>query len=131
MLMSNHLHMIVGVQGDGVLGDIFRDFKKYTSKRILAELTADEHESRRPWLLHRFYYAGAVSHRIKEFRFWQEGNYVEELWTMDFLKQKLNYIHMNPVRQEIVAKPEDYLYSSAVDYAGGHGMLEHVVLIDL
>ena len=31
---------------------------------------------------------------------------------------------MNTVRAEIVAKPEDYMYSSAIDYAGGKGLLD-------
>ena len=34
------------------------------------------------------------------------------------LMEKLNYIHNNPVRAGIVEKGEDYLYSSARDYAG-------------
>jgi putative transposase len=41
-----------------------------------------------------------------------------------FLGQKLNYIHQNPVRAEIVSEPEQYLYSSALDYAGEKGLLQ-------
>jgi hypothetical protein len=40
------------------------------------------------------------------------------------MDQKLEYIHNNPVESGIVARPEDYLYSSATDYAGGKGMVE-------
>jgi hypothetical protein len=36
---------------------------------------------------------------------------------------------MNPVRQEIVERPEEYLYSSARDYAGEKGLLDVVVLL--
>ena len=37
VLMTNHLHMIVGTREDGIsIGDIMRDFKKYTSKSILS-----------------------------------------------------------------------------------------------
>ncbi len=39
-------------------------------------------------------------------------------------KQKLDYIHRNPVRSGIVSRPEDYLYSSAADYAGLKGLIE-------
>ena len=38
--------------------------------------------------------------------------------------QKLEYVHDNPVKEGIVDKPEDYLYSSARDYAGTKGLLE-------
>ena len=94
------------------------------SYRHMKALQQDEQESRHDWLLDRFWFAGANDKRIKNFRFWQEGNYVEEIYTMDFLLQKLNYIHQNPVRAEIVARPEDYLYSSAMDYAGEKGLLK-------
>lgn len=123
VLMSNHLHMIVDTNDDNMVGDVLRDFKKFTNKKILKVLEQDEHESRREWLLDRFWFAGANDKRIKNYRFWQEGNHVEELYTMEFLMQKLNYIHQNPVRAEIVARPEDYLYSSALNYAGEKGLL--------
>ncbi len=35
VLMSNHLHAIVGTTGDNALSDIWRDFKKFTSREIL------------------------------------------------------------------------------------------------
>ena len=123
VLMSHHLHMIVDTNDDNMVGDVLRDFKKFTNKKILKVLEQDEHESRREWLLDRFWFAGANDKRIKNYRFWQEGNHVEEIYTMEFLMQKLNYIHQNPVRAEIVAKPEDYLYSSALNYAGEKGLL--------
>ena len=128
VLMSNHLHMIVDTNDDTTVGDVLRDFKKFTNKKILKTLEQDEHESRREWLLDRFWFAGANDKRIKNYRFWQEGNYVEEIYTMDFLMQKLNYIHQNPVRAEIVARPEDYLYSSALNYAGEKGLLDVEVI---
>jgi hypothetical protein len=39
------------------------------------------------------------------------------------IDQKLNYIHNNPVEAGFVEKAEDYLYSSARDYAGMKGLL--------
>jgi len=35
----------------------------------------------------------------------------------------MDYIHYNPVRAEIVANPEEYLYSSARDYSGEKGLV--------
>lgn len=43
---------------------------------------------------------------------------------MGFLLQKLNYIHMNPVRAGIVDESEHYKYSSARDYTGKKGLVE-------
>ena len=42
--------------------------------------------------------------------------------------QKINYIHQNPVEEGYVFKPEEYRYSSAVDYAGVKGMLDGVIV---
>ena len=39
-------------------------------------------------------------------------------------EQRLDYIHNNPVRAGVVWNPEDYLYSSAIDYSGENGLLE-------
>ncbi|MCY7362032.1 MAG: hypothetical protein LH629_08215 [Ignavibacteria bacterium] len=41
------------------------------------------------------------------------------------LKQKIEYIHYNPVKKNLVEKPEDWKYSSAIDYyTDKKGMLE-------
>lgn len=128
VLMSNHLHMVVSTEGKQTIGEILRDFKKFTNKKILKTLEEDEHESRRTWMLDRFRFAGANDKKITNYRFWQEGNYVEDIYTPEFLRQKINYIHQNPVRAEIVARPEDYLYSSGLDYAGEKGLLNVEVI---
>ena len=41
-----------------------------------------------------------------------------------FYDQKLNYIHQNPVRAGLVKEPHEYRLSSAIDYAGGKGLLK-------
>jgi len=51
-----------------------------------------------------------------------------ELFTIEVIGQKLNYIHQNPVEEGIVHKPEDYLYSSARNYAELESVLEIVLL---
>ncbi|MCD7925836.1 MAG: transposase [Bacteroides sp.] len=76
-LMSNHLHAIVSATGEQTVADIVRDFKKFTSKRILAELETDPQESRREWMLDRFRFAGANDRKITSYRFWQDGCHQE------------------------------------------------------
>ena len=55
---------------------------------------------------------------------WIDGNRPKGIVTNDFYDQKLAYIHENPVESGIVDEAEDYLYSSARDYAGRKGLLE-------
>ena len=40
------------------------------------------------------------------------------------IEQKLDYLHNNPVESGFVTKPEDYKYSSAMDYAGIKGLVD-------
>ena len=65
VLMSNHLHAIVGTTGENTLSDIWRDFKKFTSKEILNTLQTMPNESRREWMLNRFEYSGKNDKKIK------------------------------------------------------------------
>ena len=41
----------------------------------------------------------------------------------EWFVQRLNYIHQNPVKQMIVENPEEYIFSSAIDYAEGKGLV--------
>ena len=53
---------------------------------------------------------------LKNYKVWQDGNHPELLFSNEFLQQKLEYVHMNPVVAEFVDEPEYYWYSSARDY---------------
>jgi putative transposase len=128
-LMSNHIHLIAGVKegSKNTLSDILRDFKKHTNKKILAEIETG-YESRKKWMLNQFEFAGRYNSKIKDYKFWQDGNEAKEIHTSEFLQQKVDYIHMNPVVSDIVDEPHYYRYSSAIDYSGGRGLL-NVILI--
>ncbi len=126
-LMSNHLHMIVNCNEPHLLKNTIRDFKKFTSKEIIAQIES-EPESRREWLLSLFASAAAMSKKHKNYRFWQEGNHAIELYSEKFVWDKINYIHQNPVEEKFVTKAEDWIYSSATNYAGLESVLEVEIL---
>jgi REP element-mobilizing transposase RayT len=85
VLMTNHMHMIVGSAGENKVSDILRDFKKFTSKEIIRTLLVESTESRREWMVNRFEYAGKNDKKIKNYRFWQEGNDAQEIYLNDYL----------------------------------------------
>ena len=122
-LMPSHLHMIANSnKPDASLSDIMRDFKKFTSKAII-DCIQTTLESRKEWLIKLF------AHGEGAFQVWQEGMHPEELFTAKFTKQKLDYIHENPVAAGLVYEPQHYVYSSAIDYYTGQKGLVDVVLI--
>jgi putative transposase len=121
-LMSNHLHMIAAARGRQNLSEILRDLKNFTAKKIIRQIQEGP-ESRRTWLVDRFVFAGKPLKRIEKYKFWKDGNHPIALYNSRIFYQTLNYIHMNPVKAMIVEKPEDYLFSSARNYAGYEGLL--------
>ncbi len=123
VLMPSHLHMLCRAKEGFQLADIIRDFKKFTSKKIIQNIQ-QEPESRREWMLKLFAQACEHLKRDQEYKLWQTGYHAEELFSSKFISQKLQYIHNNPVKDHIVEKPEDYLYSSARNYAELESPLE-------
>jgi REP element-mobilizing transposase RayT len=125
VIMTNHVHLILS-SPDGNLSNIIRDIKSYTSKTII-DATDTNTESRRKWMRALFSFAGRKNKRNSEFQFWTQENHPEELISKQFTHQKLNYIHRNPVEAGFVFKPEDWIYSSASNYAG----IESIMQVEL
>ncbi len=115
-IMHSHIHLLASAKDGLVLSDIIRDFKKFTSKKII-DTIINYPESRREWMLD--YFKNACSHlkRKQQYKVWQDGYHAEICHSNTFIKQKLNYIHNNPVSEKIVTQPEDYYFSSARNYA--------------
>jgi len=63
------------------------------------------------------------------FRLWQPECYPIELSTAAISHQKLQYLPDNPAEAGFVRVPEDWLYSSAIDYNGGKGLID-IIHID-
>jgi hypothetical protein len=64
------------------------------------------------------YLIGVADHlrRVKNYKVWQDDNHSELLTSAKFTWQKLDYLHDNPVMDEIVDEPREYRYSSVRDY---------------
>lgn len=122
-IMPSHIHMIMRSKENNpeiILGRL----KEFTSKKLTAAIDKNLRESRREWLLSMFKEAGKQSSNVKTYQFWQHNNKPIELWTPEVTKQKLDYIHNNPVVAGFVSEPHYWKYSSAIDYSGGKGVLE-------
>ncbi|MBS1586616.1 MAG: transposase [Bacteroidetes bacterium] len=111
VVMTNHVHLIARSER-GALSDTVRDLKKYTARKIL-EAIQNEPESRREWLLHRFAWNADQNKRSSDHQVWTHENHAIHIYSEDFFRQKLNYIHQNPVRAGWVEGENDYVYSSA------------------
>jgi REP element-mobilizing transposase RayT len=117
VILDNHLHLVVS---GPKLADIIRDFKSYTAKRLIAQLEQDD----KTWALNQLQYWKRPDKTKSDYQVWQEGFHPKVIVGDEMLRQKIEYIHLNPVRTGVVERPEDWVYSSARDYAGGKGIME-------
>jgi len=129
-LMTNHVHVIVSSRNKP-LDNIIGRHKRHVSMEIKKWLAAGSGESRREWMLELFNRAGLANSNNADFQFWQQTNHPIHIYSREVIMQKLNYLHNNPVRAGFVHKPEHWRWSSAVDYAGGTGLLKDISLIDV
>lgn len=128
VIMNNHVHLIASAAEGHNLSDILRDLKKFTSKRIIATIEENAQESRKRWMLWLFRSNGQRNSNNEIYQFWQQDNHPICLDSALLIEQRLNYLHNNPVAEEIVEEAEHYVYSSARDYAGIKGLLDIVLL---
>lgn len=127
-IMTNHIHLIIGTTGLEIQY-ILRDFKSYTSRMLREAIAENPQESRKEWMVWMMERAGRKNSNNTDWQLWQQNNMPIELYTYQVTKQKLDYIHQNPVEAGFVVNSEDWLYSSAADYAGDKVFLD-IYLID-
>jgi putative transposase len=114
VFMSEHVHLLIypGREPHRV-ADMLYTLKKSVTNRALAFVrrTAPEFllrmKDRQP--------NGQVS-----YRFWQRGGgYDENLYKPAKIWDKIDYIHLNPVRRGLCERPADWKWSSARAYESG------------
>ena len=105
------------------------DFKRYTSKAVVKAIIENPKENRKEFLLEQFLRAGNKASNVDKYQLWRHDNKPIELWSNKVIDEKIDYIHNNPVEEGLVFRAEDYLYSSAADYAGEQGVLENVIVV--
>jgi REP element-mobilizing transposase RayT len=127
--MSNHVHLVFRSIKDQKPDLLIGDLKRFTSNAIVKEIINNPRESRKEWIVNLFLEAGKKSSNVNKYQFWRHDNKPIELWSNAVINEKINYIHNNPVEEGLVFKVEEYQYSSAVDYAGGKGVLNGLVVI--
>lgn len=117
VILENHLHLVV--QSKQLDIDMAR-FKSYTARRLIQYLS--EHNVRS--ILEQLAFYKKAHKHDRAYQFWQEGLHPEWIQNNDMMRQKINYIHNNPVKRGYVDLAEHWRYSSARNYAGETGLIE-------
>lgn len=119
VVLENHLHLIAASKD---LSHDMQRFKSYTAKQIIAFL-----EQRGSAKLLELLALFKRAHKTESaYQVWEEGNHPQIVVSEEVMRQKLDYIHQNPVKRGYVDKPEHWRYSSARNYAGLEGLIDVV-----
>ncbi|HZG71957.1 MAG TPA: hypothetical protein VEY51_10535 [Chondromyces sp.] len=110
--MPNHIHCIWQIADELTREDFQRDFLKFTARSIVKFMQMNDDP-----LLQQL----KVNARDREHQLWERNSLSIDLFTEEVLRQKLNYIHNNPLQPKwkLSATPEAYYYSSAAFYETG------------
>ena len=122
-IMPDHIHMMFRSVNNDAAG-LIRDFKGFTSRKIIATLKENTEDSRNIKLLKTFEKAGSTKSNVEKYQLWQHDNKPIEVFSNKVIKQKFDYIHKNPVAAGLVDRMEDWKYSSASNYYGENAVVE-------
>jgi putative transposase len=113
VLMPTHLHSIV-LPLDWSIGNLLQNFGSFTAHKILQKLLEENRKD-----LIEFFHAHRRDNNL-EHSIWQDIQ-AKNIYSEKFLFQKMEYIHQNPVANELglVQDRAEYQYSSACFYDEG------------
>lgn len=119
VIMSNHIHLIWQPLFGFASSDIQASFMKFTARQLKRSLIKNDIEALTGFKVNKY---------DRAYQIWKREPLSIELISEDLFKQKLEYIHCNPVKAGLCKVPEDYYYSSARFYQDGtnnFGLLKH------
>ena len=110
VVMPDHFHLIVNLKDDDAAKFLLR-LRGLSARKIVEWLKKENFASSLEKLKLKFPQKRQHKHAV-----WQKDPMVVELYSHKFLRQKLNYIHLNPVRAGFCEHPAAWKWSSCQAY---------------
>ncbi len=117
VVLENHCHFVL--QSNQLDKDIAR-FKSFTARKLIEYLQVKKVKT----ILQQLAFYKKAHKNDRAYQFWQEGVHPELIQGDVMMRQKIEYIHQNPVKRGYVDEASHWRYSSARDYSGTAGLLE-------
>jgi REP element-mobilizing transposase RayT len=117
VILENHLHLIVSADN---LSKEIANFRSYTARQIIDFYKTQNAQ----YILKQLNYYKLRHKTDRDYQLWQEGTHPEQIQGEAMMRQKIEYIHYNPVKRGYVDEPTHWRYSSARNYVGQKGLLE-------
>lgn len=122
VIMPSHFHWIVNVENElGTISDIMRDIKKFSAWDLMEAIEKDHRDD-----LLRLFEQESKDFKNQKRKFWMKRFDDEVIRNPEMLRIKLDYIHYNPVKTELIKEAEQYKYSSARNYILGDQSILYV-----
>jgi len=120
VIMPNHVHVLIAFRNTGQsINTIVGNGKRFIAYEIIRRLEQQQENK----LLHRLYLSVEAKdkERNKKHEVWEDSFNWNECRNHQYMKQKLDYIHDNPVRGKwnLATTAADYEHSSARFYICG------------
>ena len=106
VLMPDHAHAIVNNRS-GTISDWLRRVRGNSARKILDWLRGEGHLTSLAKLALLHPQKRKHTHAV-----WQKDPSVIDLWSHKFIRQKLNCLHLNPVRAGLCKHPAEWKWSS-------------------
>jgi putative transposase len=112
VVMPEHVHLLLSEPERGNLAVALQMLKQIVSQKL------DERREKpgAPSFSRSVREGGALRSHLP---FWQPRYYDFNVFRGQKLTEKLDYMHQNPVQRGLVARPEDWKWSSALHYSTG------------
>jgi putative transposase len=112
--MPEHVHMLIGEPPKGDPSKVLQVLKQKVSRSLRGREVSAGRQLRLSF----------ASEANESPAFWQRRFYDFNVWSEKKLREKLNYMHRNPVHRKLVSHPKDWPWSSWSHYAKGeHGLI--------
>jgi putative transposase len=110
VVMPNHVHLLISEPSKRTVSTVVQMLKQRVSQKIRIK----KNESEEGQL------ALGAEEKVEEARsFWQPRFYDFNVYSTGKIKEKLNYMHANPVIRGLVKHPKDWLWSGWSFYVKG------------
>lgn len=116
VIMPNHIHLLIQCRAADPFANVMRDLKAHIAERLIRQLQVEDNQPALSCL------ASLVARSERQrYVVWEEGYLAKEVYTVEFLKQKMDYIHNNPCQPQwaLVESADAYMWSSARFYLCG------------
>ncbi len=114
VLMPDHVHLLISEPVGASPAKVIQVFKQRVSRKLRGKRRVAKWQLRLPF----------PEDESGPRRFWQRRYYDFNVYSRGKLREKLDYMHGNPIDEKLVSHPNQWPWSSWSAYVGKAGLLE-------